>query len=107
MNENWKLFVDDMRNPFDNEDWVIARSSSEAIYEIRQRGSMPTHLALDHDLGGDDTVMIFLRDLYHFWEEEHSAKKELIPEYTVHSANPIGTENIRSFMKSWKKSVSE
>ena len=107
MSESWKMFVDDIRNPFDNEDWVIARTSFEAISEVKQRGNMPTHLALDHDLGGDDTVMIFLRDLYRFWEEKLGAKKELIPEYTVHSANPIGVENIKSFMNSWKRSVSE
>ncbi len=62
-----KLWIDDdarspnmasFRYPPDDT-WTIATSSKEAI-EIVQREGFPAEMGLDHDLGGDDTVMRFL-----------------------------------------------
>jgi hypothetical protein len=45
--------------------------------------------------------MLFLRRLVNeLWDG-----KETPPQYRVHSANPVGSENIKSFMESWKKSI--
>ena len=69
MNENidifgWCLFLDDLRNPSDvHEDamgWVVLRTSVDAINFVREHG-MPEVMSLDHDLGGDDTAMQFLK----------------------------------------------
>lgn len=89
-----KLFLDDLREPPDDS-WVVARSTIEALEICRE--TWPTELALDHDLGGDDTVMIFLRGLYEICEDKP------IPSWSVHSANPVGKKNIESFMISWEK----
>lgn len=91
-----KLFIDDIRNP-PGDDFSVVRSTQEAIEWVKTNG-MPTFISFDHDLGGEDTSMIFLHKLYEFWNET-----DTIPEYTVHSANPIGSKNIVSFMESWKK----
>lgn len=97
---SYKLFIDDERIPYVPEEWDIARSSEEAKEIIKTKG-MPKEFSLDHDLGGFDTVMIFLKWLAHeFWNGENN-----IPEYRVHSANVVGKENIIFFMESWKKSV--
>ena len=114
---SYNLFIDDIRNPDWHEcawsgvdaslEWVIARSSKEACDIVKQRG-MPARMALDHDLGERwdpkdriDTVPRFLNWLaYDYFEAGMT-----IPEYTIHSANPVGAENMRSFMESWKRSV--
>lgn len=95
---SYKMFIDDERNPPDNE-YVVCRSTDEAINYIK-KNKWPYHFSFDHDLGGDDTVMVFLKKLYDFWNESIP-----IPSYFVHSANPIGKKNIISFMESWKKSA--
>lgn len=97
----WNLYLDDERKcPYESEEWVVARSSAEALELVAQRG-FPALMSLDHDLGGEDTSMRFLRALIETWNEETP-----IPEYQVHSANPVGARNIVSLMESWKKSSS-
>ena len=97
----WKLFLDDERNPTED-GYIIARSSPMAVIAVVQRDELPSFMSLDHDLGETDTTMIFLKELHHIWEEKGADPND-IPDFVVHSANPIGTENIISFMKSWKK----
>lgn len=95
----YKMFIDDVRMPPQG-DWVVVRSSNEAISYIQANG-MPAFISFDHDLGGDDTTMVFLRDLVDLvWNGEDAP-----PAYEVHSANPVGRLNIVSFMDSWKRSM--
>ena len=92
-----KLFIDDVRNP-PSEDYSVVRSSTEAIQWIKDNGT-PSFISFDHDLGETDTSMVFLHRFYNeIWKEG-----DKIPDYTVHSANPVGSKNIISFMESWKK----
>lgn len=109
----WNLFLDDERYPFwvydkpsDPGGYTILRSTEAAQMAVRAFG-MPRFMSLDHDLGllpsgEDDTAIKFLRWLS---EEVWDGKAETIPSYKIHSANPIGQENIRSFMESWRRSV--
>ena len=93
-----RLFIDDIRNP--SEDYIVLRSSEDAIQFIKQNG-WPEFISFDHDLGGEDTTMVFLKRLVNeVWDG-----KTMPPDYIVHSANPIGSKNIVSFMESWKKSI--
>lgn len=94
----YRMFIDDVRNPIE-EDWVVVRSSNEALEYVQNNG-MPSFISFDHDLGGDDTTMVFLRKLVDLWNGD-----DLPPDYKVHSANPVGSKNIVSFMESWKKSL--
>lgn len=90
-----KLFLDDIRDPPDDS-WIVARSSGEAL---KMCGALwPSQLALDHDLGGEDTVMNFLKGLHELCGDRS------IPKWTIHSANPVGRLNIESFMNSWERS---
>jgi len=97
----YKLFIDDIRMPPPPfADWVVVRSSEQALAYIQKHG-MPVFISFDHDLGGDDTTMVFLRRLVDtVWNGTDTP-----PDYIVHSANPVGSLNIISFMDSWKKSV--
>lgn len=95
----YKMFIDDVRNPPQG-DWVLVRSSDEALTYVRENG-MPAFISFDHDLGEDDTTMVFLRKLVDLvWNGD-----DLPPAYEVHSANPVGAKNIIAFMESWKRST--
>jgi hypothetical protein len=91
----WKLFIDDERDPITN-DWVIARTSIEAIHACVKFG-LPHEIAFDHDLGGDDTSIHFIN-----WLTDIIIDSRLIfPmgfSYSVHSQNPIGKKNIEGRM---------
>lgn len=93
--DSYKLFIDDERFPI-TDDWVIVRTSEEAINYVMANG-FPIEISFDHDLGGDDTSMIFVHALV----EEIIQENLTIPsgfKYSVHSQNPIGVANIKGLM---------
>lgn len=95
----YTLFIDDERDPIDT-NCIVARSSLEAIEIICVYG-MPNVIHFDHDLGGEDTSMKFIK-----WLEDAllDEKYSLPSNFTihVHSQNPIGAENIKQRIASWK-----
>ena len=107
MNNDYILFLDDIRIPAEskfgdlllsmNKKIVVVRSSESAISYIQENG-WPCFISFDHDLGGDDKAMVFLRQLFAMWDDGIA-----IPDYVIHSANPVGEDNIDSYMKTWKK----
>lgn len=92
----YKLFIDDERDPI-TEDWVIARSSTEAINAIMKFG-MPIEIAFDHDLGGTDTSILFIRKLIELVLDGDIAMPHDF-KFNVHSQNPIGAQNIKFLMR--------
>ena len=89
---DWKLFIDDLREP-QNNSYLIARSSKEAI-QIISATKCPNFISFDHDLGGEDTAMAVVHFLI---EKDLDSLGAFIPEnfsFYVHSANPVGKENI-------------
>jgi hypothetical protein len=85
------LFLDDVRNPKDcgyrDEDCVVVRNVQEAIKTFF---SMKFDLlSLDHDLGMSETGYDFLCILEDF-AHKGLFKKNPLPEFVVHSANPVG-----------------
>lgn len=92
---SYKLFIDDERFPI-KDDWMIARTSEEAVQTVLDKG-FPSEISFDHDLGGDDTAIWFILWLYN----EVPAGNVKIPsyfKYSIHSQNPIGVANIKSKM---------
>lgn len=91
----YKMFLDDERYPT-TPDWMIARTSYDAIYFVTNFG-IPYEVAFDHDLGVQDTAMVFIK-----WLENKLLDNQVsLPynfTYSVHSANPIGAENIKCHM---------
>lgn len=95
----YRLFIDDLREPT-SPDWVIARTSAEAL-EVLQTQGCPDEISFDHDLGGEDTAMVVVRRLI---ELDLDAEGTFIPHhfvFFVHSANPVGSENIRGLLGSY------
>lgn len=96
----WNLYIDDLRTPPADREWIVCRSTDEALEKIRSLG-FPELISFDHDLGGEDTSMVFLRRMVNdLWDGCTPP-----PVYQVHSANPVGSRNICSFMDSWRRSL--
>ncbi len=92
----YRLFIDDIREPIDP-DWRIARTSADAISMLEHLGC-PREISFDHDLGGDDTAMLVVKRLI---DLDLDAGGTFIPtdfRYSIHSANPVGRENIRGLL---------
>ena len=115
------IWVDDMRNPFD-EVWNTVATNKKFIkskpiiawlknYDefvnwletsIHDKEVLfPTLICFDHDLGEDKTGFDCVKYLVNFCIE-HNLE---LPNCTCHSSNPVGRENILSYIKSYKKSL--
>ena len=102
----WNLFLDNERfPPDDGREWVIARSFSDAVIEVINRG-FPDYISFDHDLGdisektGYDFAKILVEKdmkghIGYTFSENFS--------YYVHSQNPVGKKNIESYLNSYLK----
>ena len=100
--QSLNLYIDDIRNPPNLTEWIVVRSSEQAINYVKENG-MPNFASFDHDLGGDDTSMVFLKWLIDY---DMDNKGQIIPSdfsWTIHSANPVGKDNIDSLLKAYMK----
>ena len=105
---DWEMFIDDERYPSESvsKSVVIVRSSQEAIAFCKAAGSLPKNIMFDHDLGGNDTSMKFIH-----WmtgvifddPSDFSLRQDF--QFSVHSQNPIGAANIKSYMSNLIKEV--
>lgn len=123
-----KLFLDDLRSiqmvyPNDNlNDWVIVRDFYQFVNYINKYG-LPNFISFDHDLGFEH-IRFFFENGGHEnppdptnsefkektgydtakWLVEYCLKNNLpLPNYSVHSANPIGKKNIITYLENFKK----
>ena len=108
----YKLYLDDIRYPDTDPDWRIARSYHDAIWYCQAYG-LPYHIAFDHDLAYEHYIMDMT---------EHGCPREFTGldfakwfcewvmdnnidltgfTWSVHSANPVGAENIRNYMENF------
>jgi len=123
-----KLFLDDVRTldmiyPKENhKDWVIVRSYHEFVNYIKKFG-LPTFISFDHDLGFEHTRWYFENgghenppdpfdtdfkektgyDCAKFLVDYCLSNKKSLPIWQVHSHNPVGSKNIRSYLKNFEK----
>ena len=98
---NWEMFIDDERFPGKDvsDSVVVVRSSQEAIEFCKAAKSLPKNIMFDHDLGGDDTSMRFIRWMVdELYNDEPKYKFHPDFKFSVHSQNPVGAENIKSYM---------
>lgn len=94
------LWLDDLRNvPADtaNEEYEWVKDFYEFQCWILENG-MPDVLDLDHDLGTDKTGY----DCLKFCIGIHAANPDMeLPELRVHSANPVGRDNMFYYYKNY------
>lgn len=88
---NYRLFIDDERFPV-TPDWFIARNSFQAIKALELYG-MPKEIAFDHDLGSQDTAIVFINHLENEMID-HGLKFPKGFIYTVHMCQNIMQKNM-------------
>ena len=110
----YNLFIDDERVPMDvtwgtwqdqalyrDADWVIARNWFEVL-EIVVTFGLPSMISFDHDLGENEkTGYEIAQKLCDMIMDGIDLPKNF--EFRVHSKNPVGAENIRSYMNNFLK----
>jgi hypothetical protein len=99
---SYSLYLDDEREPKGAFDYV-ARSNSEAKLIVRTIG-VPAFISFDHDLGNDDdgTGYDFAKWLINLVLDEGKGFP-IYFKYNVHSANPVGRENIEKLFENYFK----
>ncbi len=117
-----KLYLDDIRTP-KTEGWNIVRSYPEFVEWIKKNG-IPNEVSFDHDLA-DEHYSLQTKTDYLTWKEYYETQDREytgydaakwmceycwdnglpIPEYNVHSANPVGRENILAILNSFKEKL--
>lgn len=124
-----KLFLDDFRIPMDcilhclvpinirsiynSSDWVIVRNYKEFVDFIVESG-MPDFISFDHDLADIHYSQDFSNpDAINVEKTGYDCAKWLInycmdnnlklPNFVVHSQNPVGKKNIESILFNFKK----
>ena len=122
-----KLFLDDIRVPYDvfkttinpifenNEDWVVVRDYHQFVNYITKFG-LPDFISFDHDLSYDhyleenqsDIEYVKLNEKTGYdaakWLINYCVENELhLPKFYVHSANPVGKQNIISDLETATK----
>jgi len=104
---NYKLFLDDIRNPKTEGPWVIVRSFKEAVNEIIKRGKFPNYISFDHDLEHNHDKNEEYKTGYDFarWLVKQDMNGTFLFDnnfkFNVHSANPIGKKNIEFYLNSY------
>ena len=108
------MFLDDIRDCPQHlvDKWdvcVIARSYEEAITHMSNYG-IPNHISFDHDLGEseDGTVLKSGHDVAKEMVNLHLDEIAPFPSdfsFNVHSANPVGVENITKLFHSFFKHI--
>jgi hypothetical protein len=95
------MFIDDERfPPEDGTGWAICRSLKQVRGMIRLMG-FPSFISFDHDLGENEpTGMDITKWLVHEDMDKDWMKDGF--DFYVHSQNPIGVENIRSYLNGYK-----
>lgn len=112
------------RNPiYLEEGWIVVRDYIQFCATLGHKG-IPAFVSFDHDLGAcvedyeEMNGILVMKEGTPAtkWEktgydcakalvEECIERKCPLPEYAVHSANPVGTENILTFLRNAEKEL--
>ena len=91
-----KLYIDDLRaTPIG---YQRVYSYKEFIDFIQNKG-IPDFISFDHDLGIEETGYDCAKFLVEYCLDHNLT----IPNFTVHSQNPVGKENIEKLLNNFRK----
>lgn len=111
------LFLDDERNPFDVT-WVpvnykdfnitVVRTYN-AFVEYIENNPLPDMISLDHDIqdfeyGKEKTGYDCVKFFCEYFMDGYDSL-DLFPEMVYHTNNPVGKENMRSYIENCKKFI--
>jgi hypothetical protein len=95
-----KIDLDDIRNP-KSEGWEIIRNFDDFVNLINEFG-IPDEISFDHDLGENEKTGYDCAK----WLCEYCWTNGIpIPTWNVHSANPVGRDNIVQLIQNYEKKL--
>jgi hypothetical protein len=105
-----KLYLDDIRVP-KTDGWDIVRTYEDFVEWITKNG-IPDEVSFDHDLAEINYDPSTFTETFKYYEKTgYDAAKWLceycwtnglpIPKYNVHSANPVGRDNILQLLENF------
>jgi hypothetical protein len=106
---SYAMFIDDERVPLDvtwmstdfaYNNWVICRNLNEVLYTIAARG-MPDLISFDHDLGNNEPTGFDITKKLVDMDLDGDIKFPDKFDFEVHSKNPVGAENIKSYLNNY------
>ncbi len=102
----YKIFLDDVRMPV-GDDWHIVRNYDEFVHAIKTYG-IPKYISFDHDLAFEHYADMQSQektgyDCAKFLVDFCMDRKLQLPDYGVHSMNPVGKANILHLLKNAEK----
>lgn len=105
-----KLYLDDIRN-LPNESYTLVRSYDEALKYVKENG-IPAFISFDHDLGVDENEKLLPTgyDFAKYLVDMDMNNILVFPKdfsFYVHSANPVGKQNIESYLNGYLKFKNE
>jgi len=122
MEKKYKIYLDDVRTPIDDE-WVVARNYEEFVESVQKLGlENIDEMSLDHDLGEsaiaeyyenakpnnilnyDNILEKTGMDCCKFLVDESVKTNIPLPQIYVHSSNPVGRVNMMSLINNYLKS---
>jgi len=92
-----KIYLDDLRAI--PEGFIGLRSFEEFVSHITTNG-LPDFISFDHDLGLEESGFDCAKWLVTYCLDNEMA----LPDFTVHSQNPVGKKNIESLLNNFKNS---
>ncbi len=113
-NQLKKLYLDDVRNP-NGDGWIIVRDYDQFVNWITENG-LPDEISFDHDLATIHYNSDTWTEGFQYHEKTgYDAAKWLcqycwtnglpIPTWNVHSANPVGRDNIIQLIQNFEKKL--
>lgn len=119
---SYNIFLDDFRSPIclnDTKAWITVKNYKEFVAIIEKQG-LPAFISFDHDLSFEHyplselnpSATVIPYDTYKEKTGYHCAqwlidycqtKKLPLPDYQVHSLNPVGKKNIISLLENFRK----
>lgn len=94
------LYLDDLRSA--PEKFVLVKNYEEFTAFISQNG-LPDFISFDHDLGLEESGFDCAKWLVNYCLDY----QKKLPEFVVHSKNPVGKENIESLLNHFKKTQND
>lgn len=91
----FKVFLDDERMPpIDGSVWIIVRNYIDFMWTFIELQGKIKFVSFDHDLGHELTGYDCAKGLVELCMNDGFD----IPNFYVHSQNPVGAENIRAYL---------
>lgn len=124
----YNLFLDDIRQPWEAgnymypvevrslyrlKEWIIVRNYKEFVHCINENG-LPNLVSFDHDLADIHYDPATWTESFKYQEETgYDCAKWLVdycientlklPNFLVHSMNPVGRDNIKRYLENYKQ----